>query len=150
LITYHADFSIRFQDISVQLLITHPDPIKHHFPYPLPALTIDLVFLLSDPLVASQLPPNFLDQASIDSVELSTESLECAVVFKSGEVVIYRLNTSGQADKAFREAEDKELTILEHLPRYQESRFYPYLMIATGKGPAVASAISDIGKLYLH
>jgi syntaxin-binding protein 5 len=149
LITYHRDFRIQFQDISAQLLTSsRPNPIKHYFPHPLPSLTIDLVAILTDPLVATRLPTDFLEQARLASVQLAMESLECLIGFKSGELLVYRFTTSSKQDTSFREASDKELTILDHLPRDQHKRFFPYLMLAPGRGPLVASSISDIGEIF--
>jgi hypothetical protein len=145
MITAHKDLFVCFQDVSIQLLISPPwEPLQHDFPRLLPSITIDLTSLFSDPSIAGRFPPDFLHSTRIASVHLSTEALECHVVLTMGEVVVYRLR-SGETSKAYRHAEDKELTILEHIPRMNSAQFNPYLMLALGRGPVVAYATSDIG-----
>jgi hypothetical protein len=49
LLTHHCDLTIRFQDISAQLLIRSPSsPVATAFPHPLSSLIIDLITVLSD------------------------------------------------------------------------------------------------------
>jgi syntaxin-binding protein 5 len=120
--------------------------LQHDFPSPLPALTIELMSVLADASVATRLPTNFFEISRISSVRLAAESLECMITLTTGEVVVYKL-TSGQDTKTrpYREAEDKELIVLEHIPRLNTTRFNPYLILASDRGPAVACDLCDVG-----
>jgi hypothetical protein len=68
---------------------------------------------------------------------------------ESGELIVYRLGTGVQESVAYREASDKELVILEHIPPQRQHRFCPDLMLAPGNGPLTAFATSDIGRSIL-
>lgn len=94
----------------------------------------------------TNMPPQFVSNAAVASVHLATESLECAVVFKTGEVVMYRLDSSPQSDATFREAEDQELVIVEHVPRHKNRKYHPYFFLAPSLGPVSTCALSDIGE----
>lgn len=91
-------------------------------------------------------PPQFVSNATVSSVHLATESLECAVVFKTGELVVYRLDSNLQGGAAIRETEDKELIIVEHVPRQRNRKYHPYFFLAPSLGPVSAYALSDIGE----
>jgi hypothetical protein len=149
LITHHNDHTIQFQDISAQLLLNSgSSSIQNHFPEPLHAFTIELTSLLIDGSVAMHTSPSFMSNASVGSVHLAGESLECAVVFKSGELALYRLSSDAKADAIYQEAEDKELIIVEHVPVPSNRRYHPYFMLAPGLGAVTTCALSDIGKLF--
>ena len=92
--------------------------------------------------------PSFISKALISSIYLAGESLECAVVFKSGELVLYRLSPVTPVDTIYREAEDKELIIVEHIPVPNNRRYRPYFMLTPGLGAVTVCALSDIGKLF--
>ncbi|KAH8099770.1 lethal giant larvae like, C-terminal-domain-containing protein [Cristinia sonorae] len=140
--TNHRDLTIRFQDISSQLLVSSStSPLKYSFPSPLPILTIDLTSALSDPAIVTRTSPKFIDEAQIASVHLATESLECAAVLHTGEVILYRLIHSG----GLHHPEDAELVSLHHIPALPGNRFRPAFAILSGMGSATAFAISDIG-----
>ena len=148
LITHHRDHTIRFQDISAQLLISSgSSSIRNHFPNPLHAFTIDLTPLLADSSVVAHTSPSFISKASISSFYLAGESLECAVVFESGELALYRLSPV-KTDVVYREAEDEELIIVEHIPVPNSQRYHPYFMLVPGLGATTACALSDIGELF--
>jgi len=147
LVTEHCNLTVQFQDISARLLLeSQSSPIQTHFPHPLPYLTIDLKALLTDPVVSSRTPPNLLQDARINSVYVASESLECAVILQTGETVVYRLGSSPAEEVLYREASDKELVILEHIPRRRDRKFYPFLMLIPDKGALTAFALSDIGR----
>jgi syntaxin-binding protein 5 len=150
LITHHFNLTVQFSDMSAQLLLgLRPTPIQNHFPNPLVDLNIDLKPLLVDPSVSKRTSATFFEQARIDFVRFATESLETAVVFKTGEVVVYRM--SGPKDPAlFREAADEELVILEHVPKPRNRRFSSYFMLLPRRGPAESCVLSDIGKFAIH
>ncbi|KAJ7492344.1 WD40 containing snare-dependent exocytosis protein [Mycena latifolia] len=139
--------AIQFHDISAQLLITtDATPIENHFPTPLPGLTIDLRSLLTDAAVVKKTSPSFLERATVQSGYLARQSLECAIQFVSGEVVVYRLKSSSANPPKFTETSDEELVPLEHVLSSDDARFNPYFLLTTGK-PVSAYAISDIGFL---
>lgn len=135
---------MQFHDISAQLLINlRPIPIEKDFPNPLPELIIELGPVLIDPAVSKNASPTFLTQTRIESVQLASESLECSVAFRSGELVVFRLQT---AVTSYKEVSDKELVSLQHIEPAPGRRFRPYFLLTSGKGPLTASAISDAGK----
>lgn len=86
-----------------------------------------------------------VNRASIHSIQFAPESLECAVVFTTGELCLYRLQ-SKTGPTSYREAADAELVILDHIPANAGHRFAPYFLLATGRGYLSACALSDIGK----
>jgi hypothetical protein len=90
--------------------------------------------------------PSFISKTEISSVHLAGESLECAVVFKTGELALYRLGSVAPADMIYREAEDKELIIVEHIPVPNNQRYHPYFILAPGLGQVITCALSDIGE----
>ena len=92
--------------------------------------------------------PSFTSKADISSVHLAEESLECAVVFKTGEVALYRLGSVAPSEMVSREAEDKELIIVEHIPVPKNQRYHPYFILAPGLGAVITCALSDIGKFF--
>ncbi|KAJ7103251.1 WD40 containing snare-dependent exocytosis protein [Mycena belliarum] len=149
LMTHHhnAAAALQFHDISAQLLITSDStPIENHFPNPLPGLTIDLRTLLTDAAVVKRTSPSFLAHAIVQSAYLARQSLECAVQFASGELVVYRLKSDPANAPRFTETHDDELVPLEHVLSSDDARFSPYFLLTTGK-PVSACAISDIGFL---
>jgi hypothetical protein len=150
LVTHHRDRSIKFQDISAQILLDANSPfIRKHFPNPLHAFTIDLTLLLTDVTVTMHTSPSFVSKAAVSSVHLAEESFECAVVFKSGELALYQLNSVARADLIYREAEDKELIIIEHIFVPNNQRYHPYFVLAPALGVVTTCALSDIGK-HVH
>ncbi|KAJ7109928.1 lethal giant larvae like, C-terminal-domain-containing protein [Mycena epipterygia] len=149
LITQHHNLAVglQFHDISAQLLITSDTtPVENHFPKPLPGLTIDLRALLTDPAVVKKISPSFLERATVQSAYLARQSLECAIQFVSGEVVVYRLKLSSASPPKLSETTDEELVPLEHVLTSDDARFSPYFLLTTGK-PVSACAISNIGFL---
>ncbi|KAK0466348.1 WD40 containing snare-dependent exocytosis protein [Desarmillaria tabescens] len=148
LITCHQDLSIRFYDMSVQLLIAvRPDPIQYDFPTPLPHLTMNLSLLLLDPLVSKQISTTTAAPLSIQSILFSSESLEPAIVLSTGNVLVFRLQDGQRNAPPYRECEDRELTCLEHLSISAGYKYAPYAILSPNKGPVTACAISDIGFL---
>ncbi len=147
LITRHKDLTVRFQDISSQLLISsYESPIRDYFPQPIPSLTIDLVPLLAEPAVVSRTSPKYFREARISSVHLAPEALECAVVLRGGEVALYKLLSIDTPVGTPTSLEDAELISLKHVPVDNGNRFRPQFVITAGRGPVSAFAISDVGK----
>jgi syntaxin-binding protein 5 len=151
LVTEHLNLTVQFHDISARLLAT-PDSlqIQTHFPQPLPDLTIDLKFILTDPLVSARISSTTLHQTHFALVRITSESLECALILQSGEIFVYRLSSGPHEEVLQREASDNELTILEHIPRRHDRRFYPFLLLAPDKGAVTAFSLSNIGKTLLR
>jgi syntaxin-binding protein 5 len=124
--------------------------IETHFPRPLPDLTIDFKFILTDPLVSARMSPTTLQQTHFALVRIASESLECALILQSGEIVVYRLSSGPHEEAPHREASDNELIILEHIPRCHDRRFFPFLLLAPDKGAVTAFSLSDIGRTLLQ
>ena len=147
--TYHLDLTIRFHDVSAQLLVSSQStPINHNYPNALPSLTMDLKSVLMDPFVSKRLSPMSIDQARINSVHLSQESLEAIAILQGGELVVYRLHDS-HGPPVSGQALDEELLVLKHVLTQPMSRFSPYFMFTPGIGLPEACALSDIGKLQV-
>lgn len=147
LITYHSDLTVRFRDLSSQLLhCSDTSPLQASYPNPLPSLTIDVLALLADPVVASHTSSKLLEEAQIMSSHLARQSLECAVVLGSGEVAVFRLNTPPSNDAMLpKMLDDPELISATHVSIEHDRWFYPAFIFSAGRGPVSALAISDIG-----
>ena len=144
IITRNADLSIRFLDISVQLLITSSSsPFTSAFPRAFPDLHIDVLALIGSPEIATHGLASSAGQTRIDDIQLATESLEVALVLSGGEVVLYRMIDRQGA--VARELLDKQLVSLEHVPVAEGLRFKPYFMIKA-ETPVTAFSISDVGE----
>jgi syntaxin-binding protein 5 len=143
-ITRNADLTIRFLDLSVQLLIPTPSsPFTSAFPHTLPSLSIDVLALAGFPGITAQLPSGFAERARIDDVQLAIESLEVGLVFGGGEVLVYRM--ADRQSMTARQLPDKRLVSLEHVPVTDGLRFKPYFLVKS-ESPVTAFAISDVGE----
>ena len=143
-VTKNADLTIRFLDISVQLLIPKPPhPFTSAFPRALPLLSIDVLALAGLPEIAAHLSSGFCEKARIIDVQLAVESLEVGLVLSGGEVLVYRM--ADRQGTTARQLPDKRLVSLEHVPVGDGLRFKPYFLI-TAESPVTALAISDVGK----
>ncbi|KAM0753508.1 hypothetical protein T439DRAFT_377696 [Meredithblackwellia eburnea MCA 4105] len=122
LVTLHLDLTVRFWDVSDSLLHN----VEEDVPRPLSHLDVNLRSLLKDP-VAMELDVSrvFRErpwEVELDKVDLATETLELAVSFSSGEVVVLRLvygeqeSSAWRAEDAFdRTAEDAHETVTSAL-----------------------------------
>ncbi|KAK7465475.1 Lethal(2) giant larvae sro7 [Stygiomarasmius scandens] len=146
LVTSHSDLSVRMWDVSPQLLLSsRPTPIQHYFPHPLLNLHIDLGYLLSEPLVMKKLSG---DKPNIQIVKLASETLDCAIVLTTGDVIIEGLiPTSDQVYTSSLNSSDEELTSLQFLPALSGSAYSPLLILTPHKGSVSAIAMSDLGLL---
>ena len=143
-VTKNADLTIRFLDISVQLLIPKPPyPFTSEFPHALPPLSIDVLALVSLPEIAAHLSSGFGEKARIIDVQLAVESLEVGLVLSGGEVLVYRM--ADRQGVTARQLPDKRLVSLEHVPVADGLRFKPHFLI-TAESPVTAFAISDVGE----
>ncbi|TFK56819.1 hypothetical protein OE88DRAFT_1670312 [Heliocybe sulcata] len=147
LISQHRDCTVQFQDVSAQLLLrTESAPLHRVIPNPLPQLTIDPLFVLSDPSLSTLFPPGSLNQLKISNVAFATESLECYIILRGGEILVYRFDPgSGEMHGLPRQLEDEVLISLQHIAAPLRQRFHPYFVLAAKKGPVVACAPSDVG-----
>jgi syntaxin-binding protein 5 len=145
IITQHADLTVRFLDVSVQLLIpTSSSPYTSAFPRQLPALTIDVPSLLSSPLLAKGFDFN-VSETHVQTIFLSVEALETAIALTGGEVILYRLRSEVTVDLAPKVLQDDQLVSLEHIAVDPTLRFKPYFMIKP-KGPVTTLTMTDIGE----
>lgn len=104
--------------------------------------------LLGDPALSKHFTPEYLATAHVDRVQLAPESLECVVALASGEVIVYKLKSSFGDDEVSRywQSSDDELLCLQHLPSLAGPKYYPSLMLNSGRGRVTAIAMSDIGE----
>lgn len=147
LVTYHSDLTVRFRDLSAQLLqSSDTSPLQASYPNPLPPLTIDVLSLLADPSVSSRTSPKLIEEAQIASSHLAPQSLECAVALRSGEIAIFRMAPEPTGDAAIpRTLDDPEIISATHVSTGEHRRFQPHFLLAAGRGPVSAVALSDIG-----
>ncbi|KAI0257073.1 hypothetical protein BJV78DRAFT_1277663 [Lactifluus subvellereus] len=141
-VTRNADLSIRFLDISVQLLIpSSSSPFTSAFPRALLHLSVDVLALAGLPDIAAHLPSSFSEQVRIDDVQLAVESLEVALVLSGGEIMVYRM--ADRQSVTARQLPDKQLVSLEHVPVANGLCFKPYFLVKA-EAPVTAFAISDV------
>lgn len=143
-ITKNADLTIRFLDVSVQLLIPKPpSPFTSAFPRSLPPLTIDVLALAGLSEIGAHLTSDFSERARINDVQLAIESLEVGLVLTGGEVLVYRM--ADHQSVTARQLPDKRLVSLEHIPVTDGLRFKPYFLVKA-ESTVSAFAISDVGE----
>lgn len=149
MILSHADLTIRFYDISSQLLLSM-DPLKFEYPQVLPHLTLEVARFL--PLLPAT------EVIGIKSVHLASISSECVAVLSTGDVILWRLKEAGKPGQTYNiPAEDAHLFVpLESFIRASERRlssFHPVCLIRPPDvGPdasmeVTASALSDVGEV---
>ncbi|KIO26607.1 hypothetical protein M407DRAFT_234840, partial [Tulasnella calospora MUT 4182] len=149
MILSHSDLTVRFYDISSQLLLS-TEALRFEFPQVLPHLTLELARII--PL----LPP--ADTLEIKSVHLASISTECAVVLSTGDVAIWRLQEPGLPSQTYNiPSEDSQVFVpLDPFVRRSEryvSSFQPFCLIRPPEAEAdasvevTASALSDVGFL---
>ncbi|KAG2156546.1 lethal giant larvae like, C-terminal-domain-containing protein [Suillus bovinus] len=133
LITCHRDSTVRFHDVSPQLLISSStSPLQKHYPFAIHDLTIDLSCL---PLSSAP---------EVATVQVAPESLECTVLLKSGELLVYRLNTT-QASPPVEIEGNTEFLLLGNVALRPGTRYHPFLMLPRGNVSLTCCALSDIG-----
>ncbi|KAG0700674.1 WD40 containing snare-dependent exocytosis protein [Suillus ampliporus] len=134
LITCHRDFTVRFHDVSPQLLISSStSPLQKNYPCPIHDLTIDLSCVLQ----LSSAP-------EVATVQVAPESLECVVLLKSGDLLVYRLNIV-QANPPTETDGNKELELLGNVDLRPGTRYHPFVMLPRGNVSPTCCALSDIG-----
>ncbi|CCM03744.1 uncharacterized protein FIBRA_05890 [Fibroporia radiculosa] len=163
LITHDLDLSVRFLDLSAQLLVSSLDnPLSATFPKPWPALTIEVSPVIHDPSlhlvtspssslhVSSSSSQSTFEQAihggqlHIASVHIAPESLECMIALTNGALIVYRLR-SGEGEAAVNPP-DEELVSLTHISSTR--MFQPFFAVKPGQGAITACAVADTGKWH--
>ncbi|KAI0778696.1 lethal giant larvae like, C-terminal-domain-containing protein [Trametes elegans] len=159
LVTHLSDLSVRFLDVSPQLLVStgQDAPLTSSFPSPIPRLTIELTPLLIDHSLglshASANSAEFdqcLSRERTDAVHFAPESLECVTVLRSGAIILHRLDDPGEEGTfGQRELQDEELVSLSHVRPRRGLRYAPVLGIKpdTTRGLVSACALTDVGFL---
>lgn len=133
LISCHRDLTVRFHDASPQLLISSStSPLQKNYPCAIHDLTIDLSCL---PLSTAP---------EVATVQLASESLECVVLLKSGDLVVYQLNTT-QVTPPIEIEGNKEFVLLGNIALQPGMRYHPFLMLPRGNISLTCCALSDIG-----
>ncbi|KAG1754961.1 lethal giant larvae like, C-terminal-domain-containing protein [Suillus paluster] len=133
LISCHHDSTVRFHDISPNLLISSSaSPLQKNWPCPIHDLTINLSFV---PLSS---PPE------VATVQVAPESLECVVLLKSGDLLVYQLNTV-QANPPTETNDDKELVLLGNVDSGPGTKYHPFVMLPHSNVSLTCYALSDIG-----
>ncbi|KAI9057006.1 hypothetical protein FKP32DRAFT_1615502 [Trametes sanguinea] len=159
LITYMQDHSVRFLDVSPQLLVSAgPDsPLFSDFPSTIPRLTIELAPILIDHTLGLSLTsagsagydPR-LSKERIEAVHFAPESLECVTVMRSGAVILHRLDVpASDGPLGQRSLPDEELVYLAHILPRRGLRYSPAFAIKPhqSRGLVTACALSDAGFL---
>jgi len=141
LVTYSRDMSVRFYDLSAQLLIPAGNsPLQEDWPKALTGLSIRLEDAFDDASFVDNLSAP-LEQLSIVSVQVAAEALECAVTLNSGEVLVYHSASTKSTGSSL----DKSIILLDHIQPRLGSRLKSYFLLSAGKGPVETFALSDIG-----
>ncbi|KAI0660581.1 lethal giant larvae like, C-terminal-domain-containing protein [Cubamyces menziesii] len=161
LVTYLRDLSVRFLDISPQLLVStgEDNPLASSFPSVLSRLRVDLAPLFIDhSLGLSLIPPTSaeydprLSKERIESVQVAPESLECVTAMRSGAVILHRLDVQ-QQEGGFgqRSFEDEELVSLAYMRPRRGLRYSPVFAVKPHKdrGLVTACALADAGFLAI-
>ena len=145
LVTHHRDLTIRFQDISPQLLIgSVSSPLPSSFPAPLPHLTISLARLLTEPCITEARRPLTVNEAEVQSVQLTTESNECLIIMRSGHVFVFGFDGRQRHTSRFVDLYDG-LIRLVHVASAPHT-FQPLVMVENAWGRVTAAKMSDIGE----
>lgn len=143
LITIHGDASVRFHDISPQLLIsTRDSPMTKDFPETLADLNIDVCEIFADPQLnkgkLSVLP-------EIQSVQFAQESLECSIALETGEVILYRFQLNDYQKRTPKKTDDEIVVLDQSLSAC--CKYRPYLMLHRRPSKTTSCSLNDVGFL---
>lgn len=141
LVTIHGDASVRFHDISPQLLIsTRDSPMTKGFPDTLADLNINVCEIFSDPQLSkgklSVLP-------KIQSVQFAQEALECLIALETGEVILYCFQLN-ELQKHTPKKTDDEIVVLDQSLSVG-CKFRPYLMLRRRPSKTTSCSLNDVG-----
>lgn len=143
LLTYNRDGTVRFFDVSAQLLLAQrPNALQSDYPSPLPHLILDTAHAAADTTLIGRVSDNFLRGASaVQDVALAFlgEEMEAAVVMTSGEVVLFRSRSAHMSRFVPREA-DPEIVSVQPGP-VADSIYAPYMVLAAG-APCMGCALT--------
>lgn len=149
ILTHCRDLTVRFADISSQLLFPEQHaPLCKPFPNPYPHLTIDLKTLFLNHRVVECTSADILEGAAIENVHLARDSFDLCISLRTGECFVYRLSERSAVSTA-RASDDVELILLDHVVLPNKTDYQPYLMLAPKRGPLLDVALSEIGMFYL-
>ncbi|KAH9858315.1 lethal giant larvae like, C-terminal-domain-containing protein [Lenzites betulinus] len=161
LIAHLRDLSIQFLDTSPHLLVSTgvEAPLTSSFPSPIPRLTIELAPLLIDHSLGlshigtnpAQYDPR-LSKERVDTVYFAPEALECAVVLRSGAVILHRLDApTDEGSFGQKTLPDEELVSLAHIRPRGGLRYSPAFGVKPqqSRGLVTACALADVGFLAI-
>lgn len=153
MITQNVDLSIRFYDLSEQLL-NASSPLRFEYPQPIPYLTIDVGQLLRNSTLSS-IFAHEKTAISIQSIHFSGESLECLVTLSSGAVLVYYFAEGGLKPAADSldalidlETSDDSLIPLSDLANWGADSFRPVCILDTSRGLVTQVAVSEVGATH--
>lgn len=89
MVTCHADATVRFHDISSQLLLQVP--LAFEYPNPLAHLTIDVAKILRETHGETG------ERCVIVDAQLAPESLECCIALGSGQIIVAKFGEASES-----------------------------------------------------
>lgn len=117
------------------------------YPAPLDEITIDFTQLFSELLIINHRRPLQFSDDIVQRVQLTEESAECVVTFRSGHVVIYRLaDEDHRGNSMIKHVGDEEIVDLVQMHSEREGGFKPVLLVDDMWGPVAACELSNVGK----
>ncbi|KAG8833949.1 hypothetical protein FRC17_009820 [Serendipita sp. 399] len=141
LVGLHEDRILRFDDASSKLLLSE-GLLESPYPTPLPSLAIDINAILEEPLVFAS-----LDDASaceVQRFEFIPTSLEVYVLFKSGEIIVWKWLHERVTSSDDKGVEDSRLIDISSLTN-ENARFQPRTLINFRAGPVSLFSASEVG-----
>lgn len=130
---------IRFDDFSSRLLVAE-DPLESPYPNPLHHLSVDVQFILDEPLVWASMT-NATD-SKVQSISFVPESSECYVLFTTGELMVWRITgETGGKPLSVSDARMVDLTPISP----NEGLFSPYFLFNCKEGAATAFSTCEVG-----
>ena len=147
-VTHHRNLSVKFQDISPQLLTGSPSsPLKTSFPAPLDFLTISIPALLCDTPLTEHERPVYHEDAEIQSVLSTSEMSECSIFLRSGHILVYAF--FAEARRASPPAGPHDEILLLTTVGASEGTFQLTILVDNRWGNVAACEMSNIGKVQI-
>ena len=143
--TLHKDDSVKFLDVSVQLLLPTTPSDFQAFPRTMPWLEIRPNVLLRHPSVDSHIPLEVTKRMAVQAISFAEETSEVTIIFNTGHVIVYRLTSTEYNIHHQLVLDDSDLVSLEHIFMGDGLAFRPFFMVLP---PATVSAYShsEIGR----